>query len=295
MTELLTDQLRLMAKAYPDRVAYRNLGDDTSITFERWEQRSNRLARGLADRAVAKGDRVALLLPAEQILDWIVTYSAIHKLGAVAVPLNNRLSPPEVQGILDHAEATAVVTSAAFGDAVRPLIGSLPSLALVVTVGSPGMEGALDIDAVMADDDSAFQVPLGADDLADIMYTSGTTGLPKGVAVRHRNRPRHRQPAARVAGDRLAPPPPRCLHLRRHQLRLQPDEDGHDAGSTCRASIPPVAGRGRAGAAAHAPSWCRPWRSCSCHDPGSAAPTCPACACCRIGSAPLAPALHRGG
>ena len=185
MTELLTDQLRLMAKAYPDRVAYRNLGDDTSITFERWEQRSNRLARGLADRAVAKGDRVALLLPAEQILDWIVTYSAIHKLGAVAVPLNNRLSPPEVQGILDHAEATAVVTSAAFGDAVRPLIGSLPSLALVVTVGSPGMEGALDIDAVMGDDDSAFQVPLGPDDLADIMYTSGTTGRPKGVAVRH--------------------------------------------------------------------------------------------------------------
>ncbi|HEX7458995.1 MAG TPA: hypothetical protein VF279_00085 [Acidimicrobiales bacterium] len=50
MTGLLTDQLRIMAAAYPGETAYRNLGDDSSITFDRWERRSNRLARGLADR-----------------------------------------------------------------------------------------------------------------------------------------------------------------------------------------------------------------------------------------------------
>ena len=105
MTELLTDQLRTMAAAYPDEVAYRNLGDDTSITFDRWDRRSNRLAHGLAGRGVGRGDRVAILMQADHILDWIVAYSAIHKLGAVAVPLNNRLSAPEVRGILEHAEA----------------------------------------------------------------------------------------------------------------------------------------------------------------------------------------------
>ena len=185
VTELLTDQLRLMATAYPDRTAYRNLGDGTSITFDTWERRSNRLARGLRALGVAKGDRVAILLSADHILDWIVTYSAVHKLGAVAVPLNDRLSPPEVRGILEHAEVAAVVTGGTVGRSVGPLIGSLPSLVLVATVGDPGMEGALGLGEVMAADDSAVQAPLDGDDLADIMYTSGTTGRPKGVAVRH--------------------------------------------------------------------------------------------------------------
>ena len=185
MTDLLTDQLRTMAAAYPDHVAYRNLGDGTSITFGEWDRRSNRLARGLGDRGVAPGDRVAILMQADHILDWIVAYSATHKQGAVAVPLNNRLTPPEVGGILDHAEATAVVTSGSYGGSVGPLIGSLPSLRLVATVGGPGIDGALDVRQVLADDDSAVQAPLTGDDLADIMYTSGTTGRPKGVAVRH--------------------------------------------------------------------------------------------------------------
>ena len=65
-------------------------------------------------------------LEAEQILDFIVTYSAVHKLGAVSVPMNNRLSPPEVRAILEHAEVTAVVCSGAYEDAVAPLLGIAP-------------------------------------------------------------------------------------------------------------------------------------------------------------------------
>ena len=115
-----------MASAYPDEVAYRNLGDGSSITFLQWERESNRLARGLQARGVGKGDLVAILLEAERILDFIVTYSAVHKIGAVTVPMNNRLSPPEVRAILEHAEVTAVVTSNAYGEAVTPLVGSTP-------------------------------------------------------------------------------------------------------------------------------------------------------------------------
>ena len=83
MADLLPDQLRLMASAYPDEVAYRNLGDESSITFGRWETESNRLAHGLQAKGVRKGDLVAIDLEAEQILDFIVTYSAVHKIGAV--------------------------------------------------------------------------------------------------------------------------------------------------------------------------------------------------------------------
>ena len=185
MTGLLTDQLRTMAAAYPDETAYRNLGDDTSLTFDRWDRRSNRLARGLADRGVARGQRVAIWMEADHILHWIVTYSAVHKLGAVAVPLNNRLSPAEVHGILGHAEATVVVASGSYGGSLGPLPGAVPSLATVVTVGGPAIDGAVDLEDVLAGDDAPFQAPLDGDDLADIMYTSGTTGRPKGVAVRH--------------------------------------------------------------------------------------------------------------
>jgi acyl-CoA synthetase (AMP-forming)/AMP-acid ligase II len=185
LADLLPDQLRLMASAYPDEMAYRNLGDDSSITFGRWERESNRLARGLQARGVRKGDLVAIDLEAEQILDFIVTYSAVHKIGAVAVPLNYRLSPPEVRAILGQAEVTAIVCSAAFVDVVAPLWGSLPSLTLVATVGPSRLFP--DVEDVKSVDSQAIQEPIADEDLADVMYTSGTTGTPKGVAVRHGN------------------------------------------------------------------------------------------------------------
>jgi acyl-CoA synthetase (AMP-forming)/AMP-acid ligase II len=185
VVELLPDQLRLMASAYPDEVAYRNLGDGSSITFGRWERESNRLAHGLQAKGVRKGDLVAIDLEAEQILDFIVTYSAVHKIGAVSVPMNNRLSPPEIRSILEHAEVTAVVCSGAFEDAVAPLSGSLPSLAVVATVGPSEHGRFTDLEDVKSDDTAAIQVPIDETDLADVMYTSGTTGMPKGVAVRH--------------------------------------------------------------------------------------------------------------
>ncbi|MGD0394002.1 MAG: AMP-binding protein [Acidimicrobiales bacterium] len=189
MTELLPDQLRLMAAAYPDEVAYRNLGAGTSITFGRWERESNRLARGLRDRGVDKGDLVAIYLESDGILEWIVAYSAVHKLGATAVPMNNRLSAPEARSILEHAEVTAVVVSRAYVGIVAPLLHSLGSLRVAVSVGPTDVatdaEGFIDLEDVKSTDAAAVQAPVDGSDLADVMYTSGTTGRPKGVAVRY--------------------------------------------------------------------------------------------------------------
>jgi acyl-CoA synthetase (AMP-forming)/AMP-acid ligase II len=187
MVDVLPDQLRLMASAYPDEVAYRNLADESSITFGSWERESNRLAHGLQAKGIRKGDLVAIDLEAEQILDFIVTYSAVHKIGAVSVPMNNRLSPPEIRSILEHAEVTAIVCSSAFEDAVARLSASLTSLAVVATVGPSEHGRFADLEDVKSEDASAIQVPIDATDLADVMYTSGTTGMPKGVAVRHGN------------------------------------------------------------------------------------------------------------
>ena len=191
--DLQVDQLRFMARRHGDAVAYRDLDAGTSITFTTWDVESNRLARALVDRGIAPGDRVAIYLPGDEALRWIVAYAAVHKAGAVVVPTNTRLSVPEVVTILGHAEAAAVITSGALLDTALAVRDAVPSIRLVVSAGGVpgGTRGddhdVVDYDAFLADDGSDLQVPRTLDDLADIMYTSGTTGLPKGVAVRHRN------------------------------------------------------------------------------------------------------------
>jgi acyl-CoA synthetase (AMP-forming)/AMP-acid ligase II len=183
--ELLVDQLRFMARRHGDEVAYRDLGSDGALTFGDWDRRSNALARGLAGRGVQPGDRVSIYLPSEECLRWIVAYAAVHKAGAVAVPTNTRLSTRELNVILGHAEVRALLTCAELLQAARDVRDALPSLEHVVTDNAG--DGEVEWHDALDPDDRDFQAPVELDDLADIMYTSGTTGLPKGVAVRHRN------------------------------------------------------------------------------------------------------------
>jgi len=166
---MLVDQLRFMASSRPDDVAYRDLDTGTAITFREWDERSNQVARWLLDHGVERQDRVAIYLESTECLRWITTYAGIHKAGAVMVPVNTRLVADEVATILSHAEPAAVVTN---------LTVPIPVAATMT------MDRWSEIDAYENDE---IQVPLDADDMADIMYTSGTTGLPKGVLVRHRN------------------------------------------------------------------------------------------------------------
>ncbi len=186
---LLTDHLRAMAEAFGDRTAYRVV-DGGSMTFGQWEAESNRLARALVDLGVAKGDRVSLYLEPAEALRFMVGYSAVHKAGAVAVPTNTRLSEAELERLLGHAEVAALLTDPQLAPMAHGLERALPSLRHVIVgpvaeeTGDPAWSWG---EAVPGQETSRFQVPVVPEDLADILYTSGTTGLPKGVAIRHRN------------------------------------------------------------------------------------------------------------
>lgn len=186
---LLTDHLRAMASAFPDEVAY-VVVDGEKMTFAQWEAESNRLARSLVDAGLRKGDRVSLFMEAPEALRFMVAYSAVHKAGAVAVPTNIRLSESELARLLGHAEVAMVLCDQGRAPTARQLEIGLPSVRRVVVApdpeetGDPGWSWG---EAAPADDTSRHQVPLEPEDLADILYTSGTTGTPKGVAIRHRN------------------------------------------------------------------------------------------------------------
>jgi acyl-CoA synthetase (AMP-forming)/AMP-acid ligase II len=186
--ELQVDQLRFMAQTYADEIAYRDLDAGTQVTFTEWDEQSNRLARFFVEQGIEKGDRISVYLPSDEALRWIVAYAAVHKAGAIAVPTNTRLSVPELVTILGHAEVAACVTCDALLDNALAVRSQLPSLELVISAGGSERDDAtVAYEDALSADSSDIQVPTGIDDLADIMYTSGTTGLPKGVAVRHRN------------------------------------------------------------------------------------------------------------
>jgi acyl-CoA synthetase (AMP-forming)/AMP-acid ligase II len=180
---LIPDQLRWLAEHHPDAIPFEVVDGRAPGSPERapwaralsagqWHRDSSRLARGLLARGLAAGDRVALLIQPEDGITFPVAHAAVHKAGGVVVPLNVRLTPPEVARLIEHCEP-------------RILIGS-PSLRHLVPDGIDLID-ATNLAAVFADDDSDIQVARETNDLAEILYTSGTTGSPKGVAIEHGN------------------------------------------------------------------------------------------------------------
>ncbi|HEY7485634.1 MAG TPA: AMP-binding protein [Streptosporangiaceae bacterium] len=163
----IPELLLARATTTPERLALQVEGAE-NITFGEWDQRSNALAHELAGRGISRGDRVGLLYAERDWTDFAIATCAVHKVGGVIVPLSDRLAPAEVRHMLLDCEVSAIL----HGQGVEPpAVGRWRATAKDLGGG----------------DTAPVAGGPRPDDLAQILYTSGTTGRPKGVGASHAN------------------------------------------------------------------------------------------------------------
>ncbi len=170
------------ARRWPDRPAW--LEGDVVVTFRQAEARVNRLAHALAALG-HPGDRIGMLMP--NCREGLETILAPMKAGMAVVPMNVRLSPREHAFMLEDSGARVLVYHEALREHVRAIRAELGTVERFICVGQ-GDRGDLSFEDVQR---GRPEAPPGAaiesDDLAWLFYTSGTTGVPKGAMLTHRN------------------------------------------------------------------------------------------------------------
>ncbi len=173
------------ARLQPAKIGARD--SKRALTFAEWDERSNRLANALLGLGLAKGDRVALL--AYNCVEWLELYVALAKAGLVAVPVNFRLTPPEIEYIVANCEARAMVVQDALVERVEPLrtgstaIGGAAWVHFGTQRTPRGWRGYEAL--IKAGSARPLEQRVQPADTWALMYTSGTTGRPKGAIRNH--------------------------------------------------------------------------------------------------------------
>jgi len=162
------------ADRMPDAVGI--VDGETRLTWAELDARVDAMASGLVRRGLRSGERVALL--SGNSADFVVAYYAILRAGLVAVPLNPAYTAPEIAVLLQDAEVTLLFTSAGAAPVAREAAEAVVACE-VITIGSEAWKTLLRVDAVLA------EVSSPADAVALLLFTSGTSGRPKGAMLTH--------------------------------------------------------------------------------------------------------------
>lgn len=164
--------------------------EDERVSFDAQHRAIAALAAALAERGIGKGDRVATAM--RNLPEWIVAFFAITSLGAIAVPLNAWWTGQELEYGLKDSGAKMLIADGQRWERIAPSRSNLPDLEHVIVTRGDGPERLENLIGKPADwpslpDGALPDTPIAPDDDAVILYTSGTTGAPKGALGTHRN------------------------------------------------------------------------------------------------------------
>ena len=181
LRELVENQ----AKKYKDKIFL--YWKDTTISYQELNILTNKVANFLYDLGIRKGDKVSVYLP--NMPEFVYLYLGIPKIGAITGPVNALFKAREVKFVVDHSEAKVLVTIPQFMETVNEVKKDLPNLKHIIVIGEV-VDDTLNFWELMdkASAESPPKVKIKEkEDVAAILYTSGTTGFPKGVLQTHFN------------------------------------------------------------------------------------------------------------
>ena len=184
--------LEHQARTIGDRPFLQWTDKNPALTFAEVNSRVNRLAAGLRGLGMGKGSRIVLFLP--NCLEYVLVWFAANKLGAVEVPINVSYRGTFLEHQVNTSQADVILVAEEMFDRVAESLPRMPALKQVIVWSRDGAGRArpslpgcrvMPLEAVYADDDSNPDVDVGPRDLSAILFTSGTTGLSKGVQMPH--------------------------------------------------------------------------------------------------------------
>jgi len=176
------------AQYQPNKLAL--IFEDRRLTYKEYNQNVNRLANALLEMGIQKGDKISTLLP--NCMEILEVYWAAAKIGAVAVPHSMLLLAEGLKSLLNDSDTSMVVTSSAMVETLDRIRKDLPAISedrflLIDSADTPGYRDYHALKSVAGDADPQG-IKIHEDDIYNIMYSSGTTGHPKGIVISHKIR-----------------------------------------------------------------------------------------------------------
>jgi len=179
MLSTFSDAVALASRMTPDRIGAFDL--ERSMTFAAWDRRASRLANALLGLGLEKGDRIAVL--AYNAVEWLEIYAAVARAGLIAVPINFRLIADEMRYIIEDCDARLLIVQ----DALIGPIEGISDIKRVHFGGERTPPGFLGYEDLITDaSERPPEVEILPEETWTLMYTSGTTGKPKGAVRSHR-------------------------------------------------------------------------------------------------------------